>query len=80
MTRKAKLLAYMRNHSDGVTVRLAMNVGGGNSPTKRISELRAMGVQLNDFWVYTEDGEKYKRYRLADRDQPEVLAILGINA
>ena len=64
-TQKAKILAYCREHGS-ITVRDAFTELNINSPTKRISELRASGYDVKTFdeTRTKEDGEtvKFRRY------------------
>lgn len=47
-TQKAKILAYCKEHGS-ITVREAFTKLNINSPTKRISELRQMGYDVQTF-------------------------------
>ena len=64
-TQKKKILAYCEKHGS-ITVREAVVNLGINSPTKRISELRRNGynVQAVEEVKVKDDGEKvrYNRY------------------
>ena len=64
-TQKAKILQYCAEHGS-ITVREAFEILHINSPTKRISELRASGydVQTFDESRTKADGEtvKFRRY------------------
>lgn len=64
-TQKRKILEYCAEHGS-ITVREAFEKLNINSPTKRISELRASGydVQTFDETRTKEDGEtvKFRRY------------------
>lgn len=64
-TQRAKILAYCEEHGS-ITVRDAFTKLNINSPTKRISELRKAGydVQTFDESRVKGDGEtvRYKRY------------------
>lgn len=64
-TQKRKILEYCAEHGS-ITVREAFEILNINSPTKRISELRASGydVQTLDETRTKENGEtvKFRRY------------------
>jgi predicted ArsR family transcriptional regulator len=64
-TQQAKILAYCKEHGS-ITVRDAFTKLNINSPTKRISELRQAGydVQTFDESRVKDNGEtvRYKRY------------------
>ena len=64
-TQKGKILAYCKEYGS-ITVRDAFNKLNINSPTKRISELRKAGydVQTFDETMVKDDGEtvRYTRY------------------
>lgn len=64
-TQRAKILAYCKEHGS-ITVRDAFTKLNINSPTKRISELRKAGydVQTMDESRTKDNGEvvRYKRY------------------
>lgn len=64
-TQRAKILAYCKEHGS-ITVRDAFTKLNINSPTKRISELRKAGydVQTFDESRVKDNGEtvRYKRY------------------
>lgn len=66
-TQQAAILAYCRQHGS-ITIREAFTLLGINSPSKRISELRAKGL-VNAVWTEQKvmpDGsiKRWKRYFL----------------
>lgn len=64
-TQKGKILAYCREHGS-ITVRDAFNKLNINSPTKRISELRKAGYDVQTFDETRVNGRgetvRYTRY------------------
>ena len=64
-TQKGKILAYCREHGS-ITVRDAFNKLNINSPTKRISELRRAGYDVQTFDETRANGSgetvRYTRY------------------
>lgn len=68
-TQKAKILAYCKIHGS-ITVRDAFEKLNINSPTKRISEMRRAGydVQTTDETRVKDNGEtvRYKRYYIGE--------------
>lgn len=62
VTQQKKILAYC-NLNGSITVRDAFEKLKMNSPTKRISEMRASPLyEVEDVKEYSPDGVPYKRY------------------
>lgn len=71
MTQCEKILRYMVNHPEGMTMRdgYLMYI---NSPHKRIGELEQMGIKILHIPDKTEHGARIVRYVLADKNQDRV--------
>lgn len=69
INQRRKILQYCREHGS-ITVREAQDHFRMNSASKRISELRKAGYDIQDEWEVNinSDGEKtrYKRYYISE--------------
>lgn len=70
LTQRQKILAYCKEHGS-ITVREAFEKLNINSPTKRISEMRELGYEVDTTTEYREreDGSKtfFTRYWIGPR-------------
>ena len=68
-TQIGKILTYCDEHGS-ITVREAFTELGINSPTKRISELKSMGYEVETEWE-RNDTCRYKRYYISEPARSE---------
>lgn len=75
MTQCEKILRYMVNHPEGMTMRDGYLLYI-NSPHKRVSELEQMGVRINRTRIHSPRGASIVLYKLADPKQDRIREIL----
>jgi hypothetical protein len=59
--------ALLEAHPEGVTALEALRAGAGDSLAQRVHELRSAGADIADEYEATPNGQRVKRYRLAER-------------
>ena len=71
-TQAAKLLAYLKDHPEGITDLQALMFLGIRRLAARIFELTQQGITFAREWVHLESGAKVIRYSIAVPVQSEL--------
>lgn len=79
MTQQQRILQYLADHpKQGMTIRDGFEKLKINWPHKRVAELAEMGVQIKRIDEVI-NGNRIRRYVLADPEQDRVKELLGID-